>query len=152
MKKCYVQAFIASIFLTIFMSGCATVQPLKTPTGKPEVTISNVTKKQVIDALTNQMLARGYQIKNVTEYNAVYGKRTDSFAAAILLGSRYDAIPEARISYAIVETGAGVRVVATLEMVTNPGSAFERVTDLSQGKDAHNIQNMLENLKASLSR
>ena len=150
MKKSLVQAFIGFIAFFMLLSGCATVQPLGTPTGKPEVTIPNVTKKEVVDALTNQMLSWGYHVKAVTDYNAVYGKRTESMAAAIFLGSRYDAIPEARISYATVETDIGVRVVATLEMITNPGSAFERVTDLSQGKDAHNIQNMLNQLKYGL--
>jgi|GEM_PF-993632 len=148
MKKNLVQTVIGFIVFSMLLSGCATGPPLRTPTGKPEVTISNVTKKEVIDALTNQMLSWGYHVKTITDYNAVYGKRTNSMTAAILLGSRYDAIPEARINYAIVEVEGGVRVVVTnIEMITNPGSAFERVTDLGQGKDAYNIQIMLDNLK-----
>ena len=134
------------------LAGCATVQPLRTPTGKPEVAIPNVTKKEVIDALTNAMLANGYSVKNVTDYSAVYGIRSNSILAGMLFGSQYDSVPEMRVSYAIVDSDDGVRVITALEVITNPGSAFERVMDVSKSNTAQSWQSMLEQLKASLAK
>ena len=131
----------------IILTGCATTPQLKTASGKPEVTIPNTTKKVIFDALTNAMIQQGYEIRNINDYSAVYGKRTNSILASMLLGSQYDSTPEARVAYTIVDTSEGVRVVATLQMITNPGSAFERVTDFSQQPDAQSWQSFLENLR-----
>jgi hypothetical protein len=150
MKKKYL-LIILNVFLVInFLFGCATIPKLQISTGKPEVIITGVTKKQVIDALTNQMLALDFKIKTITDYSAVYARRMNSIRAAVLFGSRYDSFPETRISYAIVDAPGGIRIVATMEMITNPGSAFERATDLSRGKGRPIISDMLEQLKTSL--
>lgn len=138
------------VFLSFMATGCATIKPLPTPSGRPEVTIPNVTKKQVIDTLTNRMINKGYQLSSVNDYVVVFNKKVDSFMAGVIYGSRYDSTPAARVSYNLVETDAGIRVIVTLEVVTNPGSAFERVTDLSQGPDAKDAQRSLEEVKASL--
>ena len=136
--------------LAIFLAGCATTPSLRTASGKPEVTIPSTSKKAVFDALTNAMIQQGYEVKNITDYSAVYGKKTDSILASMLLGSQYDSTPEARVAYTVVDTSEGVRVVAALQMITNPGSAFERVTDLSQSANAQSWQTFLENLRGSL--
>ncbi|MBI4243110.1 MAG: hypothetical protein HY606_03380 [Planctomycetes bacterium] len=144
--------FLISIIISFFTVSCATtIQHLSTPTGKPEVTISNVSKKAIVDRLTNIMIDRGYNVKEITEYKAAYSKRMESVSAAIWYGSKYDSTPEARITFDTVETQANIRIVATLQMVTNPGSAFERTTDLSKNTpDAHNFQDILSNLKSEM--
>lgn len=134
------------IVFVVLLLGCATVEPLKTPTGRPEVTFLGVTKKKVVDALTNRMLTWGYQIKNISDYSATYGKRFESF----LYYSRGGGNPERRINYAIVGGENNIRVVATVEIVANPGTAYEKVYGASGG--AHDIQNMLEELVWSLSQ
>ena len=93
------------------------------------------------------MLAKGYQVKNITDHMAVYRKMS-SAGMAMLLGSRYDPIPEDRVSCTILESDGGVRIVATVAVVTNPGSAFERIWDLSMGKQGHAFQAELEQFKA----
>jgi hypothetical protein len=136
---------------TIAIVSCATVPPLRTATGKAEVTISGVTKKQVIDGITYRMVLKGFQVKSTSDYMVVVGKKTENAAALILLGSRWDPTPEERIAFNIVEVGPGVRVIANIMYVTNPGSGFERVTDTStQSKYAHELNDMLDKLKASL--
>lgn len=141
---------VALLAATAFISAC--VPALRTPTGRPEVTIHNATKKQVTDAMVELMLMHGYQVHSVTEYSVVFSKALDSVLAAVLLGSRYDPTPAARVHYAVVDSGGGVRVVATVQAITNPGSAFERVMDLSHGKTGLEFQNLLEELKATLSQ
>lgn len=142
--------FTTVLVMVVGLCGCATVQ-LGTPSGKPEVTIPNVTQKQVVDALVNQMIAGGYQVQSMNNYRAVFGKKDNSLASSLLLGSKWNTTPEYRIIYNFVVTNEGVRIIITnIEGVTNPGTGFERITDLNQGKVAQSWQNMLEQLKSSL--
>ena len=94
--------FIPIIFMFI---GCATSRPMNTPSGRPEVTIKNATKKDVTDALVSQMASQGFTIKSVSDYNVVFSKALDSFSAQLLFGSQYDVTPEHRPSFMVVETG-----------------------------------------------
>jgi hypothetical protein len=119
---------------------------------RPEVIIPNATKKQLLDIITNRMLDKGYQLASVNDYLAVFKKKADSFFAGIFFGSRYDSTPEARISFNFVEAPAGIRVIATLEMITNPGSGYERSTNCDKSKPANNVQKMLEEVKDSLDK
>jgi predicted small lipoprotein YifL len=152
MKKKIFKAFTAVIFLFTSLSGCAPLVPLQTPTGKPEVTIPDVTKKEALFALTDLMMANGYITENITDDNAVYYKRTYGLYAAPLLERAYQEKPEARLSYDIRETEGGVRIVATFTMILYPESPFKEVHDLSRSRDAHDIQKLLEQLKASLTQ
>jgi hypothetical protein len=148
MKTAY--CFTRFIWLTVILllAGCATAPPLQTPSQRPEVTISGATKKEILDVLVTEMLASGAQIKQMNDYSVVFGKQDSSLGGALLYGSKYDSTPEMRITYNMVETGNAIRVFCNAAMVTNPGSGFERVNDVTGGKLAHEIQAMLERLKA----
>jgi hypothetical protein len=107
------------------------------------------------------MIAKGYITRTITDDSAVYYKRTHELYAAPpfrgrggfrLWGRRDDALPEARISYDITETSAGVRIVAIMKMILHPESPFQEVYDISRGRDARDIQDLLERLKASMIR
>lgn len=141
------------VFVLLVATGCAQapIQPLGTPSGRPEVLITGATKKEIVDTLVGEVLATGMQLKRMDEYSAVFGKRDESFGAALLFGSRYDSTPEMRVTFNFVDVPGGVRVYCTGAMVTNPGSSFERVNDATaaNGKE---IQAMLERLRSRLSR
>ena len=147
MKTTY--CFTRFIWLTaiLLVGGCETAPPLQTPSQRPEVTISGATKKEILDLVVDNMLADGYQIKRMNDYSAVFGKLDRSFSGALLSGSKYDSTPEVRVTWNMVETGNAIRVFCNVAVVTNPGSGFERVTDVTGGKFAHEIQAMLERLK-----
>jgi len=132
-----------SIAILLLVIGCAPTRPLNTASGKPDVTIPHVTKKQVTDALVSQMLSQGFTIKSSSDYNIVFTKIIDNVAASMLFGSRYDSTPEHRASFMLVETNSGVRVVLTNQIITNPGSAFERTTDANTGEAGASWQNWL---------
>ncbi len=122
-------AFVATVAVA---SGCATPQPRHpTVSGNPEVVIQGVSRKQVIDAIVEAELNKGMQLRSVNEYGVVVARKIDgSFMASLLYGSRYDSIPEARIHYNVVEVGSSsVKLFSRLDMVTNPGSGFERTSD-----------------------
>jgi len=144
---------IQSILVAIafIISGCATVPPLQTSTGKPEVIINDVPKKDVSDALVNFMLSNDFQILNKDEYRLVFGKIDTSIGASLLLGSRYDSNPQWRYTFNLVDYSNGIRVITNIEAVTNPGSAFERKMDFSKSsKMANHMQSVLIDLKKNL--
>jgi hypothetical protein len=136
---------IKILILLVLLNGCTATKPLtlNTPSGKPDITIPKVSKKQVTDAFVSEMLSQGFNIKTSSDYNIVFVKPMDSFAMSLLLGSEYDITPEHRVSANIVESSAGVRIVLTNQGITNPGSAFERVTDLSTGNSGNSWQQLL---------
>jgi hypothetical protein len=143
-----IQKILITVFIIISLAGCATVKPLNTTTGRPEVIIADVSKKDISDAIVNTMLSWDFQLQKRDDYILVFGKKNTNLASSLLLGSRYDAIPEWRFTYNIVDYADGVRIIANIVSVTNPGSAFERITDFSKGsQDAQNIQKFFENLK-----
>lgn len=82
----------------------------------------------------------------------VFEKPIDNVFAAALLGSRYDRTPAARVTYTIIETESSTRIVASLAAITNPGSAFERVTPMDDSKDSVRVQQFLTALKISLEK
>lgn len=136
-----------TLALVLVVAGCAPIQPLPTPSGRPEITIPGVARKQVVDVLVADLLSHGLQVRKVDEYSAVFAKRDDSFGAAVVYGSRYNATPEARITFNFVEVGGAVRVFCSAAMVTNPGSGHERINDVTVAQ-GQVIQDMLQRLRS----
>jgi len=115
------------------------------------VIFENTTVSEVKDLVTNAAISWGYSAKSVTDYVAVYEKRSDNALASALLGSQYDSTPVWRVTFNYVSLANAVRVVADIHAVTNPGSAFERITDFSRNsQDANNVQKFLENAKEEM--
>lgn len=140
-------AIVAAFLLT----ACATVDH-KTRSGKPEVTIPGATAERVKVELVDAMTTAGFSITRSNDYQLVFDRPTEGVMVALLLGSQYDAIPNARVSFTITELNRSVRVVADIKMVTNPGSAFERLTDWNKSKDAVDVQKALHLLQENLAQ
>lgn len=134
--------------LSLFLFGCETPEQVRARENAPppQINITGFSKKQIIDEIVSSMLAKGTRIVNVNDYGVTGAKKSDSIVDAVLFGSRYDSTPEARIHLNLVETKDGVRVFARAEIITNPGSAFERVRDMT-----YNARNELGNLLGDLS-
>jgi len=143
---------LVSILVVTFLSACSVQQQhLSTPTGSPEIIIESVSKKQVVDKMVELLLAKGNKIKSVNDYGVVTGKLIDnSLLASVLYGSKYDTTPELRQTYNAVDVAQGVRVFAHAEIVTNPGSSFEHVTDVTNNYGKQ-IQESLEHLRDKFS-
>ncbi len=140
----------ASLLAAATLHGCGTPVQHATASGNVEVTISAPTADVVKAALVNEMVNRGYRITKDTPYEVVFDKPVENFAAQLLLGSRYDGVPNARISYMIAATPPTVRVVADMAIITNPGSSFERRTPLNNGQDSMQVQTILDSIKTKL--
>lgn len=96
------------------------------------------------------MLNGGYRITKDTPYELAFDKPVQNFAVAVLMGSKYDSQPNARVSYSFAQLGSDTRVIADLAVITNPESAFERRTAVNAGVDAHDVQVLLDNVRGSL--
>jgi hypothetical protein len=140
---------ISSIFFIAILTSCANMpKPLATPTGRPEVSIVKTNIADVKGVVSNIALDWGYYVKNISDYSAVYEKREEGVGMSVLFGSKYDSTPVWRLTFNFVPLNGDVRIVANIHLVTNAGSAFERITDLSKAsKDANNIQQALERVK-----
>lgn len=125
--------------------------PKKTPSGRPEVVIPGTTKKSVVDALASQMIAQGYSVGRIDDYRAQFEK-PGGFWLDLLAGSRFNSSAVWRVSYSVLDTQEGVRVLAEMGAVTNPGSGFEKVTEIKGGKNAAAIQSILEAVKNETGR
>jgi hypothetical protein len=135
----------------LLLSGCVAPVQHNTGSGKPEICISSkVPQEAVASALTSDLLNRGYSISQQTNTQVRGDKPVTNVLAAALLGSRYDSTPNARINYNIVSGQDCTRVVADMNIVTNPGSAFERLTAMSNSQDSVMIQSDLNQIKETL--
>jgi hypothetical protein len=144
---------IRSIFgaaVAVLVVGCAGTPPSSAPGQRPEVTIVGSTRKQVLDAIVEAMLAGGAELERIDDHTAVFGKRDDSLVASAGDGSRTVTRAEMRITFGTVETPSGLRVYTSGAIVRNPGSAAEAVTDVTGGDTARAMQGALERLRSRL--
>jgi PDZ domain len=140
--------FAGVVAYLLVLTGCATPMPLATPTGKPEVTIQGAKIEDVKNILTSVAMDWGYTVKNVTDYVAVYEKPNTNALSNALMASQYDPNTMWRLTYSLANLGSAVRVVTNIALVTNPGSAFERLTDFSSGGEgSQQFQTMLLEVK-----
>lgn len=138
----------AIIGASLLLASCVTA-PVEhhTASGKPEVTVA-ATPESIKPQLVSQMLSAGYRINRDTVYELSFDRPVDNLAVAVLMGSKYDAQPNSRISFSFAPIGGQTRIVADAAIITNPGSAFERRTPTNNGVDSQSIQQYLDRLKA----
>jgi hypothetical protein len=142
-------ALAAFVCLTGCVTDAASSYAPATPSGKPEVVI-HAPVAQVKSALISRAMNRGFSITRDTDYLLQLEKPSDNIAAQVLLGSRYDSTPSERYVFTFAPAGDEVRVVAATMFVTNPGSAFERLTPITTGAGVQQTQMALEEIKTQL--
>ena len=145
--------FLLVGLVSIMLIGCATVQPIGTGSGMPEITICGIGKTKIMEAFAASVSMSGTNIRNTNNYQIVISKPVTSPLTAALYGSRYDSTPEYRAIFTFAEVGNNCTYIgARIQIVTNPGSGFERITDISKGKDAYELQEELQKLKFTIER
>ena len=144
---------MAKVFIllsALLAMGCADQVTHQTPSGKPEVTIAGRVGDQARALIAGRMVDAGYNMRSGSDSMLVFDKPNSTVMAAVLFGSRYAGTPNARITYTVIEAGAVTRVVASLAMITNPGSAFERASPMDASPDSQGVQNLLFEIKRTL--
>jgi C-terminal processing protease CtpA/Prc len=141
--------FTGVCLLTLALVRCATAAAprVQLPSGHPEVDI-RIDKKIVIDHLANAYSASGFTIKTVNDYSLVVEKADPSLVSSFLFGTRFSGTPNVRVIFNLADSGAVTHVGAQVQMVTNPGSGFENVTDISSS--AGDLQKQLTDMKAAM--
>ena len=153
MKTTYCITRYICLTAVIFLAGCATYQPLQTPSGRPEVTIHGATKKDILDTIITQMLNDGWQKRKLSEHGVVVGRPTDKWETILAYGSPSNNIPENQISFTLVDAGNnGVQVFCSGAVITNAGSGFENVAEIVGGKFYTEAQAALEKLKLKMEK
>ena len=140
----------AVVLLCLGVVSCAPPVTHQTASGRPEVTIATTNVDAVKGALISVMINGGYSITRESHYLLAFDRPVDNVLAAALLGSQYDSTPNARISYTVARIQSGIRVVADLAIVTNPGSAFERHTNMNANQDSLGVQKLLLQIKSQV--
>lgn len=90
----------------------------------------------------------GFTIKTVNEYSLVVEKPSDSKAAAFFFGTGFNGTPNQRITLNFAGTNEQTHIRGRAEIVSNPGSAFEKTMDMSG--NATGLQKDLTDVKALL--
>ena len=122
------------------------MRPLNTPSGRPELTFTGKTRQEVIAFLTNAFLSNGMTVRSVSDYQIVGGKITTDPLAEVLLETRWGDLLEERIIATVADVPGGVRAVMVLQLVSNPGTTFERIQDMSQSPAAYNFQEQINRI------
>ena len=104
--------------------------------GAPDAIKSNI---------VGTMTGKGFSISRDTQFQLAFDKPADNILVMALLGSRYDIVPNERVTFTFAPNGAKTMVFADIAIITNPGSGFERVTPIS-GQEAQNVQGILTTL------
>lgn len=145
------KSMIATLIGLFFVIGCAGLQPVHTSSGRPEITICRVSKTELMEKTVAAATMDGYNIRSTSSFQVVMGKPVSNILVAAFMGSRYDSTPEYRLIWTFADIGNScTHLGIVIQIVTNPGSGFEKITDISNGKDAHQMQEQLEGLKAQI--
>lgn len=115
--------FFASLLL-LSVASCASVGKLGTPSTKPEITIKNSNKKQVLDALVAWSAMKGRQVEATTEYSIVTTGQMDVGASGNVL---WDVSALARTTYTPIQKNGDVtlysqRVITYTQYASQPMS------------------------------
>ncbi len=127
------------------LAGCAAPAKLNTASGRPERTF-NASADAVRATLVSHLVNRGYQVTKESQSLVIAEKRAESVMAQVLLGTAYDANVNARASFTIIPQGSTTRVVGDLALVSNPGSAFERVTVITNADELNRMQEAMNGI------
>lgn len=139
---------IALLFLLVVtLSGCVTK-----PVEVPSVTIPGASPETVRAALIERGVAKGWKIDKESQSEVVFGKPATSFAMMLAYGSNYDREPRVRRHFTLTASDGGTRLFLVSEIVTNPGSGFERITEDNNSKDVAANRQVLEELRVQLSK
>lgn len=144
---------IIAIFCCLLFIGCAGKNVTHhTPSRKVETTIMSTDTETIIGMITDNMINRGYSTKEISDRFIIFEQPVKNILGAALFGSRYDSSPNTRITYNINCYNKKTRIVASFAVVTNPGSAFERISNFDNHQDTPKYQSMLNKIKIKMER
>ena len=125
--------FLPILLIALIVTGCTTAAA---PPPPPAVYQFPASRQMTKEAIVATYLGRGFQIVRDSDFQLVMDRpANDNFGAQILFGSQWNGVPNARLSLTFLGDGP-TSVHANMAVVTNPGSGFEQVTDITNNPQA----------------
>jgi hypothetical protein len=145
--KVHMRLNIIPLLVSVFMAvGCA-APPLKTTSGRPEITVNDRSIASVRTAVVNYFVDQGFAPVKTDGTQLVF-EREGSTGQALLMGMLTDN-PESknRITITLVENGGDVRVVGAVAAMGQSNFGRQQAVEL-RGKGYQQLQSALEAIKA----
>lgn len=136
--------------ILLIVNSCASVEPSKGTYSTPEITIDNVSSKQVVDIIAEEMRNNKFKIYSLTDSKIIVGRKSGQELISFAYGSSFYGIAEERIVYNIIKIGNSVKVTADILILANPETSFEKITSLNNTRYAQSMQASLDSLKTSI--
>lgn len=143
--------FFACAATALFtLAGCASSAQMQAAAAANQPITVNVSKAKAKEVVATMFSSKGYRITKDSDFVLEFSAPTSSPLAQMLLSSRFSSEVDARIS--VQFTGDNpTTVIWHAYLVTNPGTGFEQLTDVSRGADAPTIQANLDQVLLPLS-
>lgn len=135
--------------LLLLLSACATTQDAATRAAPERTMMVNIQLEKLKPALAQMMVSNGWTIESDSGMLLSFWKPSNDFWTNVLLGSQYDPTVRLRVSFQLIGDNP-VNLSYHAYIVTNPGSAFERLTDVTNSQGLDSFQQRLETLKLQL--
>lgn len=118
-----------SIATTMMMvlAGCQSAQQQAAVQRTTQV---DATIQEFTDLLLQKRIARGYTIRQQTPNMIVLDRPAKDFATQFVYGSQWNIVPNYRLTYQMYGDKP-LTVSVNGAIITNPGSGFERINDMS---------------------
>lgn len=109
--------------VVLFCAGCATIPPLPTKTGKPDVTIQ-ASKEAIFNSVTNELITMGYMLREVNENKDIIAYVIQHPEMMIVWT---DMPVDEKVTINLVQTTEGVRMLGSISYIGYPGTDNQRV-------------------------
>lgn len=125
---------IAAVALMgVLVAGCQTTSNEPLPSNSFTF---NSSKQVAKEAIVSTYMSRGFNIVRDSDLQLVMDRpASDNFGAQLVFGSNWNSVPNARITATLLGDNP-TKITVRQAIVTNPGTGFERVMDLSQNPSA----------------
>ena len=142
-----------SSILLIFVFGLSTYGCQTTPKVEmlPRSVSSLGTPAEFTNLLLAERVAKGYTIKQQTANLLVIERPANDVASQLVFGSDFNSVPNARLTYQFVGSDP-MTVTVSGSVVTNPGSGFERPTDMNGHQSMNDVVLEMRRIAQDLER
>ena len=142
-----------ALLATVLVAGCTLLEPLPTPSGKPEVVIGTTDVGRVKDAFVQTFHSMGFALLQDGTYSFVFTKTMQGkelFGYRLAAGSSFTSVPQINVALSITPLPAATQVIAHQTLVTRGAFGPARVGNGDRGERARDLQKVLENVKADM--
>jgi hypothetical protein len=118
---------LAILSVGLLSAACATPDPIRTASGKPDTTLRNVGASCVKNEILSGLVSKGWTIKTATDTQIVAQRPFDNAVLSTLMSTRNGGAPQVRATYTMIPIGDEVRLVLDPAIIVNPGTSQEQV-------------------------